>query len=380
MLRCLWGRLHVHLLPSPRSLKKDGPSSGPWMATRAAATSIGPTSTRRTHHIVSLTRSHAKVFWQHLQQVYKDVYPEVANRSGSIVLFGCVASERHAASVNEELRDEHKHAPTYTSQQHYWRPVAERSLRHYGVKLHAACHEGYVPMYRYVACPSARKPLSELDPELYLSLDHPRGELLQRLLKAGDRHDRAVAGKRSRASSAAADESTPKRIRAGDLYGLVAETGIRNAKALQAHAQKLARDGSPQLAEFCTTRGTTQLQEILEAAWAVHDAVAPPVVATDFRVEKLRGAARDSPCVCNGVWIPGAVRVLQNNADSCTGFAHDVYRALALGAKRSTNVAIVGPPGCGKSMLLEPLDAIFKVSGKPQRESANPLEGSPCPN
>ena len=354
------------------------------------------TSARRRHVHWTHVRTHdaahkqpatftKQAFWDHMLQVYKDVYPEPANPSGSIVLFGCVASERHAGSSDEMLRDEHKHAPMYTSRQHYWRPVAERSLQQYNVKLHAACHEGYVTMYRYVACQSVRKPLSELDAELFLSLQHPRGQLLQRLLEAGDKHDHIVKRKAcKRTDPTAQSPATPaldvpdgKRFRAGDLYSLVKGTEIRNAAALQTQAQQLANDGKPALAEFCTVRGSISLQELLDAAWAVHDAGVATLQSrpSDFRIGKLRAAARDSQCVCGGIWLPGALRVLAHNNCSAAEFGHDVFRALNLGAKRGVNLAIVGPPGCGKSMLLEPLEVMFKVSGKPQRESKNPLEG-----
>ena len=68
-------------------------------------------------------------FWQHLCRVYKDVYPLAANKeTKSILLFGMVAKERHAASAKEQERDEHHHCPCYTSKAHYWKPVAARSL------------------------------------------------------------------------------------------------------------------------------------------------------------------------------------------------------------------------------------------------------------
>ena len=53
--------------------------------------------------------------WDHIVQVYKNVYPEPANASGSIVLFGCVASERHKAAEDEILRALHRHVPTYNA-------------------------------------------------------------------------------------------------------------------------------------------------------------------------------------------------------------------------------------------------------------------------
>ena len=54
-------------------------------------------------------------------------------------------------------------------------------------------------------------------------------------------------------------------------------------------------------------------------------------------------------------------------------FCTDVLRALHLGAKRGVNLAIVGPPGCGKSTVLESLDAVFKTTGKPQRDASFPF-------
>ena len=34
-------------------------------------------------------------FWRHLERVYRDVYPSAANKTGSILMFGAVAKERH---------------------------------------------------------------------------------------------------------------------------------------------------------------------------------------------------------------------------------------------------------------------------------------------
>ena len=89
-------------------------------------------------------------FWKHMEQV------EPLNKSKSILLFGAVAKEHHAQSEKAVLRDEHHHTPTCTSKQHYWNPVAKRSLEAYGVKLHAACHDGYTAMYFYIRHTSAK--------------------------------------------------------------------------------------------------------------------------------------------------------------------------------------------------------------------------------
>ena len=116
-------------------------------------------------------------------------------------MFAAVAKEHHAASSHRELRDEHHRAPTYTSKQHYWNVVAEISLGKYKTKLHAATHDCYTSMLAYIRNQSTKKPLSELDPELFLSPDHPRGDVLRRLLEAGARSSNAYQGRQKRAST-----------------------------------------------------------------------------------------------------------------------------------------------------------------------------------
>ena len=311
-------------------------------------------------------------FWEHVCQCYREAYPEDANPTKSILLFGIVARERHHNSQREQEREVHTHFIAYCSMRHYWRVVAEISLRKYHVKLHCAAHEGYTTMYAYIRCPTPKKPLSELDPSPYWSPQHPQGELLQRLLQAGAHADRANRGRKQ--SSRGGDQQAESRFRAGDLYSMVQRTGIRTALAFRAHAQDLASNGDSSLAEFCTVAGVG-LQEKLDAAWAVHDAPRALVAAAADRVGKLRQVAEESPCSCSGAWIPGALFVLQNNGECPRMFCHDIYRALALGAKRGVNMAIIGGPGMGKSTVLEPLDDIFVTSAKPQRDSSFPLEG-----
>lgn len=74
--------------------------------------------------------------------------------------------------------------------------------------------------------------------------------------------------------------------------------------------------------------------------------------------------------------MEGATLVLENNGESPVQFGHDVYAALALGAKRGVNMAIVGGPGMGKSMVFESMDEVFNVCGKPQRDSSFALQGT----
>ena len=102
------------------------------------------------------------------------------------------------------------------------------SLNKNGIKMHAAPHEGYTSMYEYVRKPSTKKPLSELDAEFFMSLDHPRGDALRRLLEAGARANNAYEGRRTRRRALSVvtdavpghespDNVTPKRFWEADV-------------------------------------------------------------------------------------------------------------------------------------------------------------------
>ena len=218
-----------------------------------------------------------------------------------------------------------------------------------------------------------QKPLAELDQSPYFSPEHPHGNLLQRLLDAGAHADRANRGKkRGHASGSNASGST-SRFRTADLYELVGRTGIRTSTELLAYACEAATNGDRRFAEYCTVVGSV-LQNNLDAAWAVHDAPSRLASMVPDRIARLRQAAQGT-CTCDGVWVPGALKIINNNGDTATQFGHDVFRALAIGARRGVNMAIIGPPGIGKSMLFDSLDEVFAVMGKPQRDCSYPLAG-----
>ena len=305
--------------------------------------------------------------------VYSEAYPEPANQTKSILLFGAVAKERHATGTDGE-RDEHHHMTAYTSKRHYWSKVAKLSYENYQVKLNAVAHDGYFTMFRYIKQHSAHKPLSELDQEVYLSPLHPRGEALTKLLEVGATFAHARSQKR-KSSEASRIGGNTTRFRAADIYDLVTTKNIQSVIELQALAFECVEDGDKRLAKFCTTAGTDKLEQLIQSANEVMRAPSVLALRRSTRLDLLYKASVSLPCVCNGIWIPGAMRVLDNNNEDIAVFCRDVRRALDVGCKRGTNIAIIGEPGCCKSMLFEPFDGIFDVMGKPESKSSFPLAG-----
>lgn len=325
-----------------------------------------------------------KQFYLHLEKCYVKAYPEAANPSGSILLFGAVAKEfpPGGGQVAADGPDvEHHHCATYTSKRHYWKKVADISYKEYRVKLNAIAHDGYYSMYSYITKPSAKKTLADLDGERFLSKNHPRGKELSKLLEAGEVHARALQARKRKLEDVATDTTglpTGKRIRSGDVYAIVSRTGsnVRTALDLQSLAAKTASQGDSRLAEFCTAMGQEKLERLVHGAVSVLGAPENLRLKESSRMELFRQAASKNPCECKGVWIPGVLWILGIQKEPVGAFCRDVCRALEVGARRGTNFAIVGEPGCGKSTPFEPFDGIFPVMGKPESKSSFPLAGA----
>ena len=311
-------------------------------------------------------------YFEHICRIYAEVYPEPANRHKSILLFGAVASELCKPDENDE-RHIHHHCPSFCSKRHYWKALAKLSYDKYKVRLHAATHSGYARMYSYITESSAKKPLSGLDAEVWLSVDHPRGDALRRLLEVGETQRRAFVGRRC-LRPGADEDAVVKRYRRGDVYDIVVKNGSRSGLEIQALAATQAATGDFALAEFCTSIGEEELEKLVRNAVGVIDAEKRLEIKRSTRIDLMYKVDAEGVCTCGGVWKAGALNVLAHQGEDVAKFCEDVCRALELGAVRGCNMAIIGDRGCGKSMVFEPFDEIFSnVMGKPDSKSTFPL-------
>jgi len=307
-----------------------------------------------------------KKYWEHIAKCYKEVYPDKVSPTGSISQFGLVAAERHKNSPKEADRSDHKHCACFCSSQHYWNKVAKHSLEKYNVPLNAVAHNSYITMYAYLRQPTKKKPLHEIDAEPYLSDFHPRGADLVKLLGASQK-GAALTMSRLDGGQHGGDRKR-KRL---SIFEEVQTHELRTVTALRAHACVEAKAGNTGLAEFCTRQGA-KLEDVLLSAWATIDAPSELSAQGVSLMDKLVQASR-SPCVCDGLWMSGAMQILERNHIPCKEFCAAVLRALRLGAKRGSNVACIGEGGCGKSTLLEVLLEIFSCAPKAEEGSTFPL-------
>lgn len=367
-------------LPAEAALPLEAPA-GPAAAALAAECEVGLSlfggDVRRKHMHFTHVRTHnpdhrqpssftREQFWEHMETCYKEAYPSQDGQS--ILAFGMVVKEKHQVS-QDGYREEHHHCAVFCTTPHFWSKVARLSLSK-GVPLNAVAHDGYVTMYEYLRQPSARKPLSELDAEPYLSSQHPRGADLAGLLEAGRKAARGHQGRR------AGNPAQQKRERAPKLYDIISQNKVNSGVEMRELAHAEAKAGRPALAEWCTRQGH-KVDQVVANAKAVLDAPEAAARSRLTRMDKLRAGAENLLCTCEGKWAGGAIKILDGNGIPPNAFCRSVLRALELGARRTCNIACVGKGGCGKSSLLEPLQAVFETAAKPQKGSTFPLSRVP---
>jgi hypothetical protein len=314
-------------------------------------------------------------FWKHIEKVYLEAYPDKTSKSGSILQFGAVAKERHKGSQKTQNGDEHHHACTSSKKQHYWSKVARISLKKYHVPLNAVAHEDYGTMWAYIRKPSRKKPLEDLDAEVYLSPAHPRGKALAEWLgNEKQKSEMRCRGRDVSETGESAQAKQGKRMRAPNMFDLIKEKGFESVDDIELFALEESEAGRTGLAEFCT-KNSAKLSTLLRGARAILGARVNSIEKRVSLLDKLKRASSTLPCLCDGRWIPGAKTVLRTSGINVKTFCMAVCSALLHGAKRGRNVACVGVGGAGKSMLLEPLELIFKTMVKPQKGSTFSLGG-----
>jgi hypothetical protein len=307
-----------------------------------------------------------KDFWLHLVKIYKEAYPVEKSPTGSVLAFGLICEERHAASLDVAQREVHRHAPTNATEQVYWNKMAKLSLDKYKWPLNAKAHEGYHSMFAYVRDATVKKPLHELDQDPYWSPLHPKGRKLADYLEESAKLIHSRRGKTKAKDEQASTKQ--KRERVPSLYETIRDHSLRSVRQLQAHAFAEALDGRVALAEYCTKNGG-KLEEIIAHAWGVQEAQQKLAASAQTLPQKLE-AATHTECTCADCWASGAHATLERNAITPASFCAAVRRALDLGALRGVNIACVGEQGCGKSSVIEPLEKIFDCFPKPQKGSS----------
>lgn len=147
---------------------------------------------------------------------------------------------------------------------------------------------------------------------------------------------------------------------------VVRANNLKTRLQLLAFADAQREEGKTDIAQFIMNRSKKVIEELVTTAWEMAGARAALERAKLRRVEILRQSMTED-CVpgCNQQWLHQALDILNNNGINRDEFAAAVQLLITEGRGKYRNIIITGPTNCGKSFLLQPLTAVFKVFSNP---------------
>ena len=136
---------------------------------------------------------------------------------------------------------------------------------------------------------------------------------------------------------------------------------IKTDIELLANAEERAQAGNQDLARYLIRLGVKARTELIQDAWKMASSVEQAVLAKKSRIQILQEKAADPEnCVCNGgVWLVLALDLLEKNNIPHTLFAQRMYAAFDSGRQKHRNIMVTGTSNCGKTFLMEPINAVF---------------------
>ena len=119
-------------------------------------------------------------------------------------------------------------------------------------------------------------------------------------------------------------------------------------------------------ANYVLSRDTKSLNDVIKQTWKMKEASSDLKRQQASRMELIRKAA-DTECLqdCDGAWLKCAQEVLINYKVHPILFAAAMIDLLQFGRGKHSNIIIVGPPNCGKTFLLRPLELVFNTFSNP---------------
>ena len=246
------------------------------------------------------------------------------------------------------FQEEHLHGGTHfhcvvrCTRQHRWKQLA-KFLRGRDLRPHFSTPGDYATAFHYCFTPSAKKPQSSLDPSPWVSEKHP----IPGAIHVSTRLD-TTPNKRMK-------------VTALDMYDVIVANNLHSINDLRAYAKE-QRASSPGLMTFCLQQ--PNLVSFVRNVWDMETAADKANRAKMTRLDILRQATM-GPCTCAGQWSPAAVDILVRNGVHPSTLAHAIHQSLQVGARKFTNLYLLGPKNCGKSFLLRPLEDVYQCMFKP---------------
>lgn len=239
------------------------------------------------------------------------------------------------AEYHSDRTSIHFHACTAASRRHRWRRIG-RFLRDRGIAVNFRSTRSYLGGYTYC---------TRSDTYPYLTQGHPAFPCEPTKHEYSTAEEKGTTGETSRIR------------RLSDLAPWIVSKRIRTERAFLSAANK-----GRNVRDYLLNQKESPAS-LLSRVWTLHDASHELDRSNVSRVDILRDAAQEGPCLCGGQTAAAIAGILQKNGLSERKFSSCILRMLECGGSRNANLAIYGPSGSGKSFLIKHWGAVFRSLG-----------------
>ena len=310
----------------------------------------------RSVYLITCSQVDSRLSREAFAEVVVNAFESTDPNSKSKLLQWVCSQEKHKDG------GQHFHMAVKLSSRRRWMKVREHVDNHHSLKLNfSSRHVNYYSAYQY----TTKEDLLYIE-----STNHPVLTNAPKTQQASERSSK----KRTKTAKKDQKRVRKSRLSVYEVSQIAVEKGIKTRLEFLALAKSQKDEGKTDLAEFIANRGLKNLDEAISIGWKMENAPSNLERTRQSRLETLTKLLSIN-CIdgCQGQWLTMAKEVLRSNEINENEFSQAVQTLLVNGRGKYRNIMILGAANCGKTFLLNPLNAIYNCFTNPATTSGPPL-------
>ena len=306
----------------------------------------------RSVYLITCSQVDSRLSREAFAEVVVNAFESTDPNSKSKLLQWVCSQEKHKDG------GQHFHMAVKLSSRRRWMKVREHVDNHHNLKLNfSSRHVNYYSAYQY----TTKEDLHYIE-----STNHPVLTNAPKTQQASERSNK----KRTKTAKKDQKRVRKSRLSVYEVSQIAVEKGIKTRLEFLALAKSQKDEGKTDLAEFIANRGLKNLDEAISIGWEMENAPSTLERTRQSRLETLTKLLSIN-CIdgCQGQWLTMVKEVLRSNEINENEFSQAVQTLLVNGRGKYRNIMILGAANCGKTFLLNPLNAIYNCFTNPATTS-----------